>query len=250
MPDRDTHQIIPFQLPRKPQMPGLRIRDLHVTRRNVALLNGVELDLSPTGTTAILGPNGAGKSLVLRVIAGLISPDQGRVQVPRAMQGRIGLVLQKPVLLRRSVRANLRHALALARVPRRDRGERVSGLLALGHLEPLADRPARHLSGGEQQRLAIIRALAANPLLLMLDEPTAHLDPHATHAIEALVARVASEGTKVILVTHDIGQVQRLADEVAFLHQGRCHEQADKTDFLSAPTSAAARAYLNGKLLL
>ena len=96
----------------------------------------------------------------------------------------------------------------------------------------------------------IIRALAANPLLLMLDEPTAHLDPQATHAIEALVARVTEGGTKVILVTHDTGQVQRLADEVAFLHQGRCHELARKSAFLTHPESAAARAYLTGKLLL
>ena len=250
MPERDASHIIPFQPSRGPHMPGLRIQGLHVTRRNVALLNGIDLGLSPAGITALLGPNGAGKSLLLRVIAGLIAPDRGRVHVPRAMQGRIGLVLQQPVLLRRSVRANLRHALALARVPRRDRRDRVAGLLALGQLDRLADRPARRLSGGEQQRLAIIRALAANPLLLMLDEPTAHLDPQATHAIEALIARVASEGTKVILVTHDIGQVQRLADEVAFLHQGRCHEQADIATFLATPESAAARAYLSGKLLL
>jgi len=250
MPDHDAARVIAFQPPRSPEMPGLQIRDLHFTRRNLALLNGVDLDMSPAGITALLGPNGAGKSLLLRIIAGLMSPDRGRVQIPRAMQGRIGLVLQRPVLLRRSVRANLRHALALSRVPRRDRGERVDGLLALGHLDALADRPARRLSGGEQQRLAIIRALAANPLLLMLDEPTAHLDPQATHAIEALVARIAAEGTKVILVTHDIGQVQRLADEVAFLHQGRCHERAEKSAFLAAPESAAARAYLSGKLLL
>lgn len=250
MPDPDTSQVIPFQPARSPDLPGLRMHDLHVTRRNVALLNGIDLDLSPAGITALLGPNGAGKSLLLRVIAGLIAPDRGRVQIPRAMQGRIGLVLQRPVLLRRSVRANLRHALALARVARAHRASRVAELLALGHLDALAERPARRLSGGEQQRLSIIRALAANPLLLMLDEPAAHLDPQATHAIEALVARIAAEGTKVILVTHDIGQVQRLADEVAFLHQGRCHERAEKSAFLAAPESAAARAYLSGKLLL
>lgn len=249
MPD-PTPRVIPFQPPRPADPPALRIEGLCLSRSGAALLNGVEMTLSPGGVTALLGPNGAGKSLLLRVIAGLIAPDAGRVIVPRAMQGRIGLVLQRPVLLRRSVAANLRHALALARVPRRHRAPRVGELLALGNLEALADRPARKLSGGEQQRLAIIRALAANPLLLMLDEPTAHLDPQATHAIEALVARVTEGGTKVILVTHDTGQVQRLADEVAFLHQGRCHELARKSAFLTHPESAAARAYLTGKLLL
>lgn len=249
MPDQ-TPCVIPFPPARASEPPALQIEGLCLSRSGTGLLNGVDMTFSPTGVTALLGPNGAGKSLLLRVIAGLIAPDAGRVVAPRAIQGRIGLVLQRPVLLRRSVRANLRHALALARVPRRARAERVEALLALGHLGPLADRPARRLSGGEQQRLAIIRALASNPLLLMLDEPTAHLDPQATHAIEAIVTRVAAGGTKIILVTHDTGQVQRLADQVAFLHQGRCHELAEKTAFLSHPESAAARAYLTGKLLL
>lgn len=245
-----THRVIPFHPVRGTDLPTLSVQDLHFSRRGVNLLDGIDLTLSANGITALLGPNGAGKSLLLRVIAGLITPDKGRVHLPRAMQGRIGLVLQRPVLLRRSVRANLRHALALARVPRRDRSAKVNALLTLGHLHDLADRPARQLSGGEQQRLAIIRALAANPVLLMLDEPTAHLDPQATHAIEALMQRVAADGTKIVLVTHDIGQVDRLADEVAFLHHGRCHELAPKTTFLTTPQSAAARAYLTGKLLL
>ena len=230
--------------------PALELSGLKKSFGKAEIIRGIDLSIGKSERHAIIGPNGAGKSLLLRVIAGLIAPDAGRVIVPRAMQGRIGLVLQRPVLLRRSVAANLRHALALARVPRRNRAPRVAELLALGNLEALADRPARRLSGGEQQRLAIIRALAANPLLLMLDEPTAHLDPQATHAIEALVARVTEGGTKVILVTHDTGQVQRLADEVAFLHQGRCHELARKSAFLTHPESAAARAYLTGKLLL
>ncbi len=248
---KDSPRVIPFSpTPASDDLPAIRLCDLRFKRRGAGLLNGLTLDLPSTGITAVLGPNGAGKSLLLRVVAGLVDPDSGKVVLPRAMQGRVGLVFQRPTLLRRTVRGNLLHALKLARVPRKLRAQRLDELLALGNLGSLADRPARRLSGGEQQRLAITRALAANPLLLMLDEPTAHLDPHATHAIEAIITRVAAQGTKVILVTHDTGQVQRLARDVAFLHQGLAHELTSKAQFLNAPQSGPARAYLKGKLLL
>ncbi|QBY00769.1 ATP-binding cassette domain-containing protein [Rhodophyticola sp. CCM32] len=245
----ETPQVIPFPAPALPEA-GLNMRGLRVTRDRTTLLDGLDMALAPTGISAIVGPNGAGKSLLLRVIAGLVTPEAGQIALPLPMQGRVGLVFQKAVLLRRTVRGNLTHALRLARVRRRDRADRLAGLLALGNLTVLADRPARQLSGGEAQRLAIIRALAANPLLLMLDEPTAHLDPAATHAVETLTTRIAARGTKVLLVSHDPGQIQRLADEVAFIHRGQCLEVTDKSVFLAKPHSAEARAYLDGGLLL
>lgn len=244
-------RVLPFPAaaPAGPQ-PGLQTLDLGFASNGVRLLDGLTMALSPTGITAVMGPNGAGKSVLLRVIAGLIPPQKGRVEMPAPMRGRVGLVLQRPVLLRRSVRGNLAHALGLARVPRRGRAARVDELLALGGLTGLADRPARRLSGGEAQRLAIVRALASNPALLLLDEPTAHLDPRSIQAIEAIVTRIAAAGTKVVLVTHDQGQVQRLAAEVAFIHAGRCHEVTPMPGFLAAPASAEARAYLDGTILL
>jgi tungstate transport system ATP-binding protein len=217
------------------------------------LIDGVSLRLVPGPVTCIMGPNGAGKSLLLRIIAGLIRPGAGRVSyggAPEAAKNRIALVFQRPVLLRRSVAANLDHALKTYGVPRARRRGRIAELLELGHLEALAGRPARVLSGGEQQRLAMVRALAARPALLLLDEPAASLDPQATAAIEALVREAAADGVKVLLVTHDRDQARRLAGEVVFLHRGRIAERAPADEFFDAPQSAEAKAYLAGRLLL
>ena len=219
------------------------------------LIDGLSLRLSPGGRSIVMGPNGAGKSLFLRLLAGLLQPTAGRVTYggragDAAALRRIAVVFQRPVVLRRSVAANLRHALATYGVPRAERARRVEALLALGQLEALAERPARVLSGGEQQRLSMVRALAAEPALLLLDEPTASLDPQATAAIEALVEQAAAAGVKIVMVTHDRGQAQRLADEVLFLHRGTLAERGDADAFFNKPNSPAAQAYLEGRLLL
>ena len=242
-------QIIAFPSPATAPS-ALRIEGVHLRRADVPVLDGVSLSLQATGISGLIGPNGAGKSVLLRVIAGLIEPDLGEIALPLPMRGRIGLVAQRPVLLRRSVRGNLNHALRLARVPRHQRADRLQELLTLGHLETLADRPARQVSGGEAQRLAIVRALAAHPALLLLDEPTAHLDPRAVQAVEKLITEIALAGTKILLVTHDTGQLSRLAREVAFMHRGRAHEVTPMPAFLHRPQSAEARAYLDGSILL
>lgn len=217
------------------------------------LVGDLTLSLDPGPVTCVMGPNGAGKSLLLRLIAGLIPPSAGRIAyggAAAAAKNRIALVFQRPVLLRRSVAANLDHALRTYGVPRAARRGRIAELLALGHLEALADRPARVLSGGEQQRLAMVRALAARPGLLLLDEPCASLDPQATAAIEALIRQAAAEGVKVLLVTHDRDQARRMADEIVFLHRGRIAEQAPADRFFDHPRSAEAQAYLAGRLLI
>ncbi len=217
------------------------------------LIDDVSLRLGPGPLTCVMGPNGAGKSLLLRLIAGLIRPTGGHVTYGgevAARPSRIALVFQRPVLLRRSVTANLDHALKTYRVPRAERPGRIAGLLALGQLQALAQQPARVLSGGEQQRLSMVRALAARPALLLLDEPTASLDPQATAAIEALIRKVAGEGVKVVLVTHDRDQARRMADEIVFLHHGRIAEQAAAIRFFDQPRSPEAQAYLAGRLLL
>ncbi len=217
------------------------------------LIDGVSLRLGPGPLTCVMGPNGAGKSLLLRLIAGLIRPSAGRVTyggAPRAGQNRIAFVFQRPVLLRRSVRANLDHALKTYGVPRAGRPGRIGELLALGQLAALAGRPARVLSAGEQQRLAMVRALAARPALLLLDEPAANLDPQSTAALEALIREAAGKQVKVVLVTHDRDQARRMADEIVFLHKGRIAERAAAIRFFHEPQSAEAKAYLAGRLLL
>lgn len=220
-----------------------------------SLIDGLSLTLSPGDRTIVMGPNGAGKSLFLRLLAGLLQPASGGITyggsaADSTVLRRIAVVFQRPVMLRRSVAANLRHALATYGVPRAERARRIDELLALAGLQDLADRPARVLSGGEQQRLAMVRALGAEPELLLLDEATASLDPQATAAIEELIGRAAAKKVKIVMVTHDRGQAQRLADEVLFIHRGRLAERADAAAFFSRPASAEAQAYLEGRLLL
>lgn len=216
------------------------------------LIDGVSLRLDPGPLTCVMGPNGAGKSLLLRLIAGLIRPGGGQVRYGGAEEagGRIAFVFQRPVLLRRSVAANLDHALKTFGVARRERPRRIAELLALGQLGALAGRPARVLSGGEQQRLSMVRALASRPDLLLLDEPAANLDPQATAALEALIRAAADKQAKVVLVTHDRDQARRMADDVVFMHHGRIAERAAADRFFDRPQSPEARAYLAGRLLL
>jgi tungstate transport system ATP-binding protein len=159
------------------------------------------------------------------------------------------MVFQRPVLLRRSTAANIKYVLHARGIPRRRRRAMVTETLEQAGLLALAERPARVLSGGEQQRLALARAWALKPQVLFLDEPTASLDPAATQAVEALLDHIQHTGTKIIMTTHDLGQARRLADEILFLHHGRLVEHTPATVFFTAPRSPEAAAFLEGRLL-
>ena len=198
----------------------------------------------------VLGPNGAGKSLLLRLCHGLLRPSAGRIGWAGAETRRHqAMVFQRPVLLRRSALANATYPLALRGVPHRRRRELALAALERAGLAELAQRPARVLSGGEQQRLALARAWVQEPQVLFLDEPTANLDPGATRRIEELVDGFHKSGTKIVMTTHDLGQARRLADEVLFLHRGRLMERAAAETFFERPQSREAAAFLNGDLL-
>lgn len=214
------------------------------------LLDGLNLSLRNDGITTLMGPNGAGKSLTLRLLARLLTPTGGHVRECGLTEREVALVFQTPVMLRRSVKANLNHALKLGGIAAKQRPRRLAALLKMANLECAAHAPARKLSGGEQQRLALVRALAADPKLLLLDEPTASLDPQATLSIENLIRLTAAAGTKIVLVTHDIGQARRLASDVVFLHQGFAVEHSPATRFFNGPQSPEAAAYLSGELLV
>jgi tungstate transport system ATP-binding protein len=158
------------------------------------------------------------------------------------------MVFQRPVMLRRSALANVVYALRLAGRSRREARRHAQAALDHGGLAALAERQARTLSGGEQQRLALARAWALEPEVLFLDEPTANLDPGATREIEAIIQSIHDSGTKIVLVTHNLGQAQRLGDEVLFLDRGRLVERASVERFFRQPATAEAAAFLQGEL--
>ena len=229
----------------------LRLEDLRFAARGATLIDGITLTVRPHRRLFVLGPNGAGKSLLLRLAHGLIRPTGGRVvwtDPERALTAQ-AMVFQRPVLLRRPVRGNLVHALRLRGHDWRAARARANAALERFGLEALAGRPARLLSGGEQQRLAMARAWALKPEVLFLDEPTSQLDPGSAKAIEAMIADFSAGGMTIVMTTHDLGQTRRLADDVAFLHCGRLSETGPARAFFDRPTSPEARAFLAGDLL-
>ncbi|MBT6272621.1 MAG: ATP-binding cassette domain-containing protein [Chromatiales bacterium] len=228
--------------------------DVAVTRRGRTLLNVTDLCFEGTDLTVLLGPNGAGKSLLLRALANLIQPDRGEItwagtKPNRQRALRVGFVFQRPVLLRRSAASNVAFALATAGWGWGARRAKARELLALAGLGHLSTAPAAVLSGGERQRVALVRALATNPEVLFLDEPAASLDPAATAAIETILCETKRNGTKVVLVTHDIGQAKRLADDIMFMHAGRVIERTRARQFFINPTSQPAAKFVDGQLL-
>jgi tungstate transport system ATP-binding protein len=237
-----------------PPLP-VELKGLAYAAGSKRVIDGIDLTIDSRRITAIMGPNGAGKSVLLRLMHGLIVPTEGEIlwagrRIDRLTTRRQAMVFQRPVLLRRSVAANVFHALGLRGVERRDRVIRVGEALKLAGLEGHASTPARVLSGGEQQRLCLARALSLEPDVLFLDEPTSSLDPASTLAIERLLLDAQRRGIKVILVTHDVGQARRLAQDIIFLHRGRAIEHQDAESFFAEPRSEGARAFLSGGLVL
>ena len=217
-----------------------------------AIVAPLTLDIAAGPSTIILGANGAGKSVLMRLLHGLLAPTSGRVVWSEGDPGRVrrqqAMVFQHPIMLRRSALANVTYALNVAGVPAAEREPRANEALREVGLLQVAGRPARVLSGGEQQRLALARAWALHPEVLFLDEPTASLDPSATREIETVIRAFDAAGTKIIMATHNLGQARRLGDEVIYLHQGQVLERASVDQFLSQPGTAEAAAFIKGEL--
>lgn len=231
----------------------IEFANVSVVAGRVIILDRVSLVLAQGPPTVLIGPNGSGKTTLLRVAMGLTAPTGGRVTWagnPAMPPLRRAIVFQRPTMLRRSVLANLRYALAHAGVPRAQWPARIAELLALVGLTGLEERPARKLSGGELQRLALARALARDPELLFLDEPTASLDPAATKAIEDVVRIVVARGIKVVMSTHDLGEARRLAGEIMLMHRGRVVETGPADAFFTRPQTDEARRFVAGELLI
>jgi tungstate transport system ATP-binding protein len=211
------------------------------------ILHPLSLQIEAGPSTIILGANGAGKSVLMRLMHGLLAPSSGKVSWSGAdVRRRQAMVFQRPVMLRRSAFQNVRYALEAAGAADTDLVAREA--LAEVGLSHLAHRPARVLSGGEQQRLALARAWALHPEVLFLDEPTASLDPTATREIEAVIRAFDGAGTKIVMATHNLGQARRLGDEVIYLHQGRMVERAPVEKFFAQPATPEAAAFIKGEL--
>ena len=213
------------------------------------ILDRVSLAIPAGAPTVLVGPNGAGKTSLIRLGMALAEPSSGRLtwgglNAPR--HARCAMVFQRPVMLRRSAAENVAFALQAAGRP----AGRVVELLAQVGLAPLAARPARKLSGGEQQRLALARALAREPEVLFLDEPTASLDPAATKSVEDIVGAVVAAGIKIVLTTHDLGQARRIAGDIVFMVRGRVIEHAPAERFFAAPATQEAATFISGGLVL
>ena len=231
----------------------LMLEEVSLVAREVTILDRISLTFAAGAPTMLVGPNGSGKSSLMRLAMGLNSPTTGRV----TYGGRVGvpptrraIVFQRPVMLRRSASANLRYAFAAAGMKRDQRSAAAQELLARVGLGALGERPARRMSGGEQQRLAIARALAKEPEILFLDEPTASLDPAATKATEDIIAGIAARGIKIVMATHDLGEARRLGGEIVLMNKGRVVEVADTQTFFTSPKTDAARRFVAGELLV
>ena len=223
----------------------------------------LNLRLEASTRTVLLGPNGAGKSVTMRLMHGLLKPTAGEITWggktthPAAQ----AMVFQRPVLLRRSALANIEYALSLAAIAQGERRTRANAALERVGLGHVAQRPARVLSGGEQQRVALARAWASRPDVLLLDEPTASLDPRAKHDVETLVAEFATgalaDGARqgpvsLVFASHNLGQVKRLATRVIYLEQGRVLADLPVDQFFNGPLLQtqypAAHLFVKGEL--
>jgi tungstate transport system ATP-binding protein len=231
----------------------LMLVDVRILAAEVAILDGITLKLAAGPPTVLIGPNGSGKTTLLRAAMGLLPVSSGLITWggrEYSAPTHRAIVFQRPAMLRRSAAGNVRYALAAANAPRDKRDTRTAELLADVGLGGLARRAARRLSGGEQQRLALARALARDPAILFLDEPTASLDPAATKAIEDIVRTVTARGVKVVMSTHDLGQAKRIGGDIVLLHRGRLIESAPAEEFFNAPRTQEARKFIAGELLV
>ena len=238
-------------LPQQAAQPLLRLQGASVRFHHVTALQPLDLTLQPGERLALIGANGCGKTTLLRLLHGLLPCATGSRELLAGPQGRpprLAMLFQKPFLLSLSAENNIRLALWLQGVPGRARAERAAQALARVGLLPQARRLATTLSGGQQQRLALARAWALQPDILFLDEPTASLDPGAKREVESLIAEFAADGLTLVMSSHNLGQVKRLATRVAYLDAGRLVVDAPVEPFFHGPLPGEAERFLKGEL--
>lgn len=226
------------------------IKDLSLILDERKILSSLNLSINSDDVTVIMGPNGAGKSIFLKILNGILTPTSGCITWNNKKQfsdtlNTQAFVFQKPILLRRSVIANLDYMDSVLGYKKKISKDR---LLEIVQLKKQKNQPARMLSLGEQQRLSLVRSLMLRPNLLLLDEPTANLDPASTKIIEDIILNLKMMGIKIIFVTHNILQAKRIADDIIFLNEGKMVEHLNKQEFFSNSKSIEVQNYLNGIL--
>ncbi len=223
----------------------LQLEKLGLTESGTRIIDDASLALTAQ-RSVVLGPNGAGKSTLLRLIHGLLHPSTGILHWPQPLSQ--AMVFQRPIMLRTTALANVIYGLKLKGHATNECHRRARESLAHVGLEHLAHRPARLLSGGEQQRVALARAWALEPQLLILDEPTASLDPASSREVERIVRAIADGGTRILMTTHNLGQARRLAQEIVFIDRGRIVEQTPVEQFFTQPQTDAAQRFLQEEI--
>ena len=230
----------------------INIIDLSVLIGKLKILDNINCKIKDNSITAIIGPNGAGKSVFLQTINGLTNIDNGKITFDdiennKEIRRKQALVFQTPTLLRRNVKSNMDFVSSLRN---KDSKELIKENLKRVGLEGYDEKPARLLSGGEKQRLSLARALLIKPSVLLLDEPTANLDPFSLKLIEEIILEENKKGTSIILTTHDMSQAKRLASDIIFLNKGKILEQTVANTFFKEPITAEAKKYIKGEILL
>ena len=228
------------------------VSNLSILLGEIKILDKINCKIHNESIIAILGPNGAGKSMFLKSINGLIGVESRKIyfnsrEINDHIRKDMALVFQKPTLLRRTVLENMQFVLEKKN---KISNLQITNLLQRVGLDIYKYKPARLLSGGEQQRLSLARALLINPSLLLLDEPTANLDPYSLNLIEEIILDENKKGKTIILTTHDMGQAKRLAKEILFFNKGKLLEQTKAINFFKKPKTKEAQSYINGKILL
>jgi tungstate transport system ATP-binding protein len=230
--------------------PLISLQQAAVAFGDVKALRATDLQLRQGERLALVGANGSGKTTLLRLLHGLV-PHSGQRQVQSLPDGRkpvVAMVFQRPFVLSLSVRFNLHVGLWLHGVPRAERAARCQQALLRVGLQDLAGRDARTLSGGQMQRLALARAWALQPNVLLLDEPTASLDPGAKREVEQLIEDLARDDVTLVFSTHNLGQAKRLATRVAYLEAGRVVVNLPVLPFFNGPLPTEAALFLKGEL--
>jgi tungstate transport system ATP-binding protein len=232
----------------------LQLVDIKKTYRNLTALNNVNLGMQGGKIIVLLGVNGAGKTTLMRITAGLEKPDSGQLKFnnkplePKELRQVATLVFQKSAMFSTNVYHNLAYGLKLRKVPKNEIDKRITEALQTVRLSGFEKRKAQKTSGGEQQRLALARAFLLESSVMLLDEPTANLDPNSATIIEKAIISKKSAERIIVMATHNLTQARRMADIIVHIYNGEIVEAQETESFFEKPKSEISRKFVNGEL--